>query len=347
MRKIFRQIIVYPFVLIIICLAGNLFAAESILPANIVIQDTYMPGFGQPVAEIQIVQGKVIIVHDQILHGYPAKEGVLLYKKDTLFCMESSRTSLKFNDGSIISLGSQTSMVIKESIYDINKKNRATFLKMNRGKGRFGVSKLSDFKKSDFKIKTSTAIIGVRGSDFIIRANKLLTEVITLKDTLLEIVNLMIPDIIPTVLSDFERTIVEADALTPLVEKITQEEAEEMEEEFLFIKQDLTNIQVNKNNDYAQESSNKDKDSSLSNSTDGSNNTDEYEIKIPDYELILPDESIDISSQIKTDNDKDNTTGSSSSFGENENDIIEDISEYIHENNIKEEMPSLPKKPAG
>jgi hypothetical protein len=96
------------------------------------------------------------------------------------------------------------------------------------GKARFWVKKLTEYTRSEFKIKTKTAVVGVRGSDFIIKSTPKLTEVTALKDTLLEIVSLADVEAKPTILADYERSIIELDALPTEAIKISPEEIEEM-----------------------------------------------------------------------------------------------------------------------
>ncbi len=98
---------------------------------------------------------------------------------------------------------------------------------MATGKARFWVKKLADFSQSEFRIKTQTAIVGVRGSDFIVNASEDITEVTTLDKTVLEIVSLIALEK-KTLLKDFERTTVKRGFIPSDVISVTPEETEQM-----------------------------------------------------------------------------------------------------------------------
>ena len=205
---------------------------ESMLPDGLVIEDIYKPGSGSPVGKVRLVQGKVVIVHANRLRGYWAQKGLPLYKGDTITTRKKGRIRFKLNDGSTLTMASGTKLVINRSVYHPSKKRRSSFLRMSLGRARFWVSKLIGFKRSEFRVKTRTSVMGVRGSDFIIRATPNLTEVTTLKDTRLEVMSLAAPEVKPTLLSDFERTIVGEGALPSEVERVSPEEIELISKEF-------------------------------------------------------------------------------------------------------------------
>jgi hypothetical protein len=123
-------------------------------------------------------------------------------------------------------------MVINKSVYDPKKKSRLSFLKMALGRGRFLVRKLFDLKRSRFSVKTPTAVVGVRGSDFIIRVTPQVTEVTALEKTRLEVVSLAAPEVKPMLVTDFERTTVEIGAPPSDVETVAPEEIEQIKSEF-------------------------------------------------------------------------------------------------------------------
>jgi hypothetical protein len=80
---------------------------------------------------------------------------------------------------------------------------------MSTGKARFWVKKLTDFQRSVFKVKTPTAVCGVRGSDFVAIVTADRTELTALEKTFLEVLSLASPEGEPLTITDFERAIVE------------------------------------------------------------------------------------------------------------------------------------------
>jgi len=87
-----------------------------------------------------------------------------LYKGDTIKTGSRGRMQIMFIDNSIINLGRNTEMVIEEFIYD--KKNKKGALVTNVKEGVFRVmgGAISKIAPQNFKTKTPTATIGIRGS---------------------------------------------------------------------------------------------------------------------------------------------------------------------------------------
>ena len=66
-------------------------------------------------------------------------------------------------DKSVFSLASNSKLVLDESVYNAQKDERSSTLSLLFGRARFIVAQLTG--KSDYRIKTPTAVCGVRGSD--------------------------------------------------------------------------------------------------------------------------------------------------------------------------------------
>lgn len=115
------------------------------------------------------------------------KKDLPIYKGDRIATRKKGHLSLRLNDGSILSLAGNTEITVTQSLYSPGSENRSSFMNMVMGKARFWVKKLSNFKKKDFKVKTRTAVVGVRGSDFVIETDENLMNVCTLENTRLEI----------------------------------------------------------------------------------------------------------------------------------------------------------------
>ncbi len=216
-----------------VCVFENHYAdSASLVPEYINISDEFKPGMGKVVGEILQVRGQAIIIHEDALSGYRIKKGFPLYKEDTIITEKKALVRLKLTDMSILTLASETKLVIRKSIYEPVKEERSGFLSIVMGKARFLVKKLANFKQSDFKVKTKTAIIGVRGSDFVVIAAKDQTQVITLEKTRLEIAYLKEPDI-KTVIEDFKRLTVKSAGISGPPEDVTIQEIQELMKDFI------------------------------------------------------------------------------------------------------------------
>jgi FecR-like protein len=208
--------------------------AKTLLPAGLVITETFRPGIGAPVGRVQLVQGDVIIIHAGEREGFRAKKNLSIFKKDTLITLKKGRIRFALNDGSILTLASETKIEINDSVFAPRKKSRFSFLSMAWGKARFWVKKAIDLKRSEFKVRSRTAVVGVRGSDFVVRATPLMTRVIAFEDTRLELVSLARPDVPPILLRDFERVHVRIGEIPSDVERLSPAEINRIKREFAF-----------------------------------------------------------------------------------------------------------------
>ncbi|QTA80517.1 FecR domain-containing protein [Desulfonema limicola] len=172
--------------------------------------ETYQPGYGTPVGKINLIQGNAVIIHSDDTNRYAVKQDIPVFKKDTVITLDKSRLSLELIDESIIIMGSNSKMKLTQTLFDKQAKIRTSLINMALGKARFIVQKLKDFNESNFTIKTKTAVVGVRGSDFIIKTTQSLTQVTTLDDTILEIISLENLEKPPVLLHTFEQINIES-----------------------------------------------------------------------------------------------------------------------------------------
>jgi len=217
-----------------VCLVGVLPAlAVSVLPKGLVMEETYSPGRGRSVGMVQQVLGDVVIMHGNVLKGYSAKRGIRLYKGDTIMTLESGRIRFKLNDGSILSLASETKLKLTKSVYNKKKKRRSSFFQMALGKARFLVVKVLNFKRSEFKVKTPTAVCGVRGSDFILEATEGETIATALADTELEYRGLAFLEEPPVILMDFESSTTRKGGRPSTPMKLPQDRLQDLRDLFI------------------------------------------------------------------------------------------------------------------
>ncbi len=195
--------------------------------------DTHRPGLGKPVGIVQQIQGEVVIMHSKDLKGYQAERGTLLYKGDTIRTHDNGRVRIRLNDRSIISLASKTKLKLNRNVYAKKKKRRSSFLSLALGKARFFVVKMLDFKRSEFKVKTPTAVCGVRGSDFILEATGTETIATALEDTVLEFQSLAFLEEPPVILRDYQAstTVINKRPSEPI--RLPKDRIDKIKEEFI------------------------------------------------------------------------------------------------------------------
>ncbi len=211
------------FVLIGLILVTGIWPAAAAEPVT-----PYRPGRGKAVGRLDIVQGTVTIQHHGETVRYLAEAGLPIYARDTLRTRPKSRVRFELNDGSVLTLAADTELTVTRSVFDPGQEHRSSFMDMTVGKARFWVRKLAGWDEPEFSVKTQTAIVGVRGSDFIVRASKTTTEVTALDETRLTIVSLAAMEAAPVLLTEFEQTVVELGELPSEVIRISPEEAEQL-----------------------------------------------------------------------------------------------------------------------
>lgn len=218
---------------IIALLWGTMDANASGLPPGVSLRNGYLPSNKAQVGVVQRVQGEVFIIHSRDKSAYQAKKTFDIFEDDTLITGEGGKISFKLNDGSILSLRNNTRLVINQSIYDPDKQIRSSFFRMTVGKARFWVRKFTGFKQSDFQVETKTAVVGVRGSDFVVEATDRYTWVRSLEKTDLVVVSRIRPDQPSSRVTDFEEVLIMENALPSPAEEMTPEAVERIKQEYV------------------------------------------------------------------------------------------------------------------
>ncbi len=207
-------------------------------PTNIIPEtqfNAFLPEETKPVGKILSVRGNAMILHKDMKRASRAKKELPLFDGDTIVTQEKGQIRFMLNDKSIMTVAPKSELAINQSVYDSKKKIRSSSLTLMLGKARFLVKKLLHFKRSKFKVKTSSAVCGVRGSDFVVKATPKVTEVTTFEDTKLEVMDLVTPGGKPIILESLARIVIEEGSLPSIVEKITPFEVDKMKKELTVI----------------------------------------------------------------------------------------------------------------
>ena len=76
------------------------------------------------------------------------------------------KTAIEFVDDTRVDITEHSKLIIDEFVYDPNTKTGALSLKASLGTVRYASGQIAKNSKQNVKIKTPTATIGVRGTDF-------------------------------------------------------------------------------------------------------------------------------------------------------------------------------------
>ena len=243
MRKLenkFMAVVVISWALITFCGDGdrNQSFAQSLLPQEVILNQNFRPGSGLPVGKIQSVWGAVVILHADMIDGYPAKVGLPLFNGDTIITSENGSFGCKLNDGSIIRLASNSKLSINQSIHDSRRKSSLSALSLVLGKGYFKIAKLAEFEPREFKVETDVVVAVGSEADFVLRAAEGINEILALQASVLQVASLEDPDR-KIVLSDFQRALIQQGELPSTVEMIPYEEAAQLVSRFYQVPEDI------------------------------------------------------------------------------------------------------------
>jgi len=209
-----------------------------------IYENEYQPGMGLSVGKVVDVSGKVVIMHLDETSGYNVMKNMSVYRGDTLITGSDSKVVIRLNDDSQISQGEISRIQLNQVVYSPKQQSRNAFIHMSSGSARFSVQKLKSYKNRRFRVKTATALIGVRGSDFVIQVKQDLTEVAAFEDTELALIGLDIPDIPPVILHSYEKSKIASGESPTSPIPLSIEEMDGLKNEFLLDKQAMTQTQT-------------------------------------------------------------------------------------------------------
>jgi len=86
---------------------------------------------------------------------------------DTVRTGNPGRARILFTDDSVLNVGDSSTLVIDESVFDPNKGAASTMMHLIGGKVRALVSEYYSGTQASYRIETTTAVSGVRGTEFI------------------------------------------------------------------------------------------------------------------------------------------------------------------------------------
>lgn len=140
--------------------------AESLLPPDVAVRPGFAEGAGSPIGNVQKIRGEAYVIHKNEKAAFALKNNFPLFAGDTMITSDESSINAVMNDKSLITLASYSKMTLTESVYDSKKDTRSSLINILFGQARFLVVKIAG--APNFKVKTPTAVCGVRGTDFCI-----------------------------------------------------------------------------------------------------------------------------------------------------------------------------------
>lgn len=130
------------------------------------IKDYFIPSDFNRVGIIHAIRGTVVVIHKATGEAYFGMEGDYIHENDALETLDKSRCRLRLFNEDVISMAPDSNLAVDEVAFSRKKRVKRSFFSMLKGKVMFYSSRLFSFKKSYARLKTPTAVVGVRGTKF-------------------------------------------------------------------------------------------------------------------------------------------------------------------------------------
>jgi len=126
-----------------------------------------LPLLANSVATLTALKGSVAIQSENV--SINATLGAKLSEKDHVITQDKSKAQIIFNDETIVTVGKNSDFSISKYIFD-DKKDQAVEFSMIKGAMRAITGRIGKIAPQKFKVRTKTATIGIRGTNFTVIA---------------------------------------------------------------------------------------------------------------------------------------------------------------------------------
>lgn len=121
------------------------------------------------VGRFTLVEGRVDLLKDGNLPAVAVKVDDAVGSGDVIRTKSLSRAQITFIDNSTLTISPESRIAIEEFTFNAAQSKRSAVLKIFQGLALAVVNKIVKAEEPDFVVKTNTAIVGVRGTEFGIR----------------------------------------------------------------------------------------------------------------------------------------------------------------------------------
>lgn len=122
------------------------------------------------VAKIRSLNGDVNIQRGS--QTILAKLGTIVMLSDIINTSKRSSVGLVFDDNTMVTLGENTIFYVSKYVYNPQKSEYAFEGEVKKGKVLYNSGKIAKIASNNVSVKTPTAIIGVKGTKFIVEVNQ-------------------------------------------------------------------------------------------------------------------------------------------------------------------------------
>ena len=160
----------------LLIMSGMPAMAKDAAPAQIQVQapGVARDGFAQftpgddRLGTFKAVQGEVTVVRADVRSAAVVGNG--FSSADRLVTGAKSATALTLQDGTMLSIGPDSTLDLEQFAYDPTTQTGNMAVRLLRGSLRMITGLIAKLKPEEVTVRTPTAVIGVRGTDFIVEA---------------------------------------------------------------------------------------------------------------------------------------------------------------------------------
>ena len=146
----------------------NRIARSSIAAVAIIFAcATFARADNPKIAQVKTSSGQVTIVRGG--SNLPAKVGDFLYEKDVIQTGADGAVGITFTDNTAMSTGPNSEVSLDEYRFDSSNFNGAMLTDMRKGTLAMVSGDIARSTPGAMKVKTPTAILGVRGTRFVVQ----------------------------------------------------------------------------------------------------------------------------------------------------------------------------------
>jgi len=120
------------------------------------------------IGKITRLTGTATIYRKAVSTPIKVSRGMAVHLGDQIKTGAASMLRIELKDGSILSMAEKANLNLDQFEFDPKGEKRSASFKMDIGKVRVFAKDLMKFKKQDFEIRTPTAVVGVRGTLFLV-----------------------------------------------------------------------------------------------------------------------------------------------------------------------------------
>jgi hypothetical protein len=136
------------------------------------------------VGRLTQVEGRVDILKGGQLPATPVKADDGVQPGDVLRTKSLSKAQITFIDNSTMTIAPESRVAIEAYMFDAAQNKRNAVIELFKGLAHVVVSKVYQSAEPDFVVKTQTAIMGIRGTDFGIRLQPNSTDILNFQGRL-------------------------------------------------------------------------------------------------------------------------------------------------------------------